>query len=427
MDPNTANFNLSVVLRETGIKADTLRAWERRYGLPQPERTEGGHRLYSQRDIEIVRWLMAREEEGLRISQAVEMFTQEVSHGNDPLIAAAATPERTLPSAPDDLIVELRQSWLEACLAFDENRAEQVLSDAFARFNLKKVALKLILEGLRQIGELWYEGKASVQQEHFTSALVVRRINTLIAAAPPPSQPGKVLVGCPPGEDHTISALLITLFLRHHGWPTTYLGANIPLQQMIGTLDTVQPDLVILTALRLNSAAKLLEMAEALQSKGIPLAYGGNIFAQRPQLQEYIPGYYLGDDLEDSTDMVEGILHMGAIPQEAKKASKTALAALSAFQHALPSIDAQVRSRAETSGIPVNHLNIALEHFSANIEAALRFDSMDHIAPEVEWIQSYLEYHQLPPELVAAYIKDYAQVAVAEMGADGRFITDWFE
>ena len=107
MDPNTANFNLSVVLRETGIKADTLRAWERRYGLPQPERTEGGHRLYSQRDIEIVRWLMAREEEGLRISQAVEMFTQEVSHGNDPLIAAAATPERTLPSAPDDLIVEL--------------------------------------------------------------------------------------------------------------------------------------------------------------------------------------------------------------------------------------------------------------------------------------------------------------------------------
>ncbi|MDV7400978.1 MerR family transcriptional regulator, partial [Arthrospira platensis SPKY1] len=69
------SFNLKVVIQETGIKPHTLRAWERRYGLPQPERTPGGHRLYSQRDIDIVKWLIHRQEEGLTISRAVELWS----------------------------------------------------------------------------------------------------------------------------------------------------------------------------------------------------------------------------------------------------------------------------------------------------------------------------------------------------------------
>ena len=60
---NTPTYNLKVVIKETGIAADTLRAWERRYGLPMPERSSGGHRLHSQRDIDIVKWLMSRQRE----------------------------------------------------------------------------------------------------------------------------------------------------------------------------------------------------------------------------------------------------------------------------------------------------------------------------------------------------------------------------
>ncbi len=67
-------YNLKAVLKETGIAADTLRAWERRYGLPMPERTPGGHRLYSQHDIYLVKWLIARQAEGLSISRAVQQW-----------------------------------------------------------------------------------------------------------------------------------------------------------------------------------------------------------------------------------------------------------------------------------------------------------------------------------------------------------------
>ncbi len=89
MVSTTPAFNLKVVLKETGLTADTLRAWERRYGLPVPQRTAGGHRLYSQRDIETIKWLMKRQTEGLSISRAVDMWKEQLASGVDPLAGSA--------------------------------------------------------------------------------------------------------------------------------------------------------------------------------------------------------------------------------------------------------------------------------------------------------------------------------------------------
>ena len=72
-------FNLKAVLQETGLIADTLRAWERRYGLPTPNRSAGGHRLYSQYDIETIKWLIARQAEGLSISRGVQMCNERIA------------------------------------------------------------------------------------------------------------------------------------------------------------------------------------------------------------------------------------------------------------------------------------------------------------------------------------------------------------
>src|SRR5829696_10532160 len=86
----TPAYNLKVVLKETGIAADALRAWERRYGLPMPQRSAGGHRLYSQRDIETVKWLLKRQAEGLSISRAVDMWNEQIGSGTDPLAGSAS-------------------------------------------------------------------------------------------------------------------------------------------------------------------------------------------------------------------------------------------------------------------------------------------------------------------------------------------------
>ncbi|MFZ5820363.1 MAG: MerR family transcriptional regulator, partial [Chloroflexota bacterium] len=159
----TPAFNLKAVLKETGIAADTLRAWERRYGLPMPERTPGGHRLYSQRDIEIIKWLMAKQDEGLSISRAVDLWKEEIASGPDPLTASRQTGMILAPTANLDAA---RQQWMDACLRFDESRAEQTLNQAFSLFPVEAVCMNILQKGLAQVGELWYENRANVQQEH---------------------------------------------------------------------------------------------------------------------------------------------------------------------------------------------------------------------------------------------------------------------
>ena len=86
MTDQTSGYNLKVVVHATGLNAETLRAWERRYGLPKPERTPGGHRLYTWRDIQILNWLSERQKEGMSISRAVDNWRSLEANGQDPLL-----------------------------------------------------------------------------------------------------------------------------------------------------------------------------------------------------------------------------------------------------------------------------------------------------------------------------------------------------
>src|SRR5688572_7067863 len=136
---STPLYNLKAVIQETGLKPDTLRAWERRYGLPEPDRTSGGHRLYSQRDIEVLKWLIARQEEGLSISRAVELWRTLNAEGQDPLTMREYTADarkqtlQTLVSGGESLN-DLRSAWIDTCLAFDGQHAEALLAQAFALY-----------------------------------------------------------------------------------------------------------------------------------------------------------------------------------------------------------------------------------------------------------------------------------------------------
>src|ERR1044071_7241817 len=157
MVSTTPAFNLKVVLKETGLTADALRAWERRYGLPVPQRTAGGHRLYSQRDIETIKWLMRRQTEGLSISRAVEMWKEQLASGADPLGGSATstfTPASTTPAqyASDTTLDSLRAQWIEACLSFSESSAEQTLNQAFSIFPVEAVCTQVLQKGMSEIG-----------------------------------------------------------------------------------------------------------------------------------------------------------------------------------------------------------------------------------------------------------------------------------
>mgnify|MGYP000194441221 CR=1 FL=1 len=271
-----ATFNFKAVVQATGVKADTLRAWERRYGLPCPQRTPGGHRLFAQRDIDTVHWLKARLLEGMTISRAAALWHNLEAEGHDPLIALPAVPAggpQAFPVLHGPALEHAREVWLEACLRFQEAQAEAAIAHALAQYPAEVVAVEVLSRGLAEIGERWYRADVSVHQEHFTSALAARRLEALITALPQPSLPGTLLVGAAPDDLHGFAPLLLTYLLRRRGRRAIFMGVDIPLGRFEQALQQAQPDFVILSAQRLPAAANLSAFGQLLAGRSIPFAF----------------------------------------------------------------------------------------------------------------------------------------------------------
>jgi DNA-binding transcriptional MerR regulator len=425
----TPTFNLKAVVRETGVKPDTLRAWERRYGLPQPQRSGGRHRLYSQHDIETIKWLIARQQEGMSISRAVDLWHSLAAEGQDPLQTVAYTTFQ--PKTPSvslsggDTVAELRQAWVAACLAFDRQGAQQVVAQAFALYPPEIACLELLQKGLAEIGEGWYRGEITVQQEHFASELAMRRLEGLVEATPPPTRPGRILIGCPPEEEHIFSPLTLTLLLRRRGWDVLYLGANVPLEHLEATITAAKPQLVILSAQQLYTAAKVLEMARLLQRQHIPLAYGGRVFNLLPALRSRIPGYFLGERLDLAPQYVEQVLSSSRMLPPVQVASEAYQQALVHYRERRSLIEVQVWQAAESVEGLSEYLTIANTHLARDITAALMLGDMDFLGSDIDWIECLLGNYRLPTDLLRRYLNAYYQAAKTYLDERGAPILDW--
>lgn len=418
---------MKAVVRETGLKADTIRAWERRYNLPQPGRTSGGHRLYSKRDIETIQWLLARQNEGLSISRAVNLWRSIEREGNDPLATepyAMVSPPVISPTGAE--IDALRERWIEACEAFNEQTAEQILTQAFALYPPDVVSLELLAKGLAQIGTQWYRGELTVQQEHFASELAIRRLEALIAATPPPTVPGRIIVMCPPEEEHTFSPLLITFLLRRSGRAALFLGANVPLDRLDHAIQSTRPQLVVLASQQLHTAASLRQVAVSLQEKSIPVAYGGGIFNRIPALRERIPGTFLGEQFDQVPVLVGELINQPVAPEQILTPSPATLRTLEHFKAHQAEIDSHIWRAMQPNTLDYNHLAIANINLARNITAALSLGDMQFLGNDLEWIDELLGHRQIPRELLVLYLEMYAQAVEEIMGARGEQILAFF-
>jgi DNA-binding transcriptional MerR regulator len=422
-------YNLKVVLKETGLKPDTLRAWERRYGLPSPHRSAGGHRLYSRRDINIVKWLTARQVEGLSIKRAVQLYRQLEEDGQDPLAAPEAMAPLPVPIAASGTVgasvSQLREEWISACLAYDERRSEQVLSEAFSLFPPETVCLGILREAVNQIGERWYLGRVTVQQEHFCSALALRRLDSLIMTSPAPTRPGRILAACPPKEVHVFGLLMLTFLLRRRGWEVIYLGANVPVERLETTVAATNPDLVIMAAQQLHSAATLLDSAQLLQREGRILAYGGLVFNVAPDLRGRIPGHYLGDNLESAARQVETLMMAPRQAPASEPASEVYRQALDYYVERKGLIEAEIGGLLNGAGLAANHLLIANQELSENIAAALTLGDMNYMGTDIQWVEGLLSHHGVPAGMLDDYLSAYHDAAKTRLDERGQPVIDW--
>ncbi len=432
----TPAYNLKAVLKETGIKPDVLRAWERRYGIPLPQRTSGGHRLYSEHDIEMIKWLISRQNDGMSISRAADMWKETISRGLDPLGEARGKPAADLnlvaPPQAIFLPVEtgidtLRAQWLTACMNFNEIAAEQALNQAFAMHPVETVCLEVLQRAMTELGGLWYENRASIQQEHFASALAMRRLDALISASPAPTRPHTVIVGCPADEWHSFTPMLLALFLRRRGLNIIYLGANVPAAHFAETVESVSASLVVLAAQQLNTAATLQQSAAQLTAREISVAFGGRIFAMQPGLVKRISGHYLGDRLDAAIERVESLLTARpAIPQSLSPSAEYQQV-LQVFTARRVFVESSLSQAVRARGGSTSYLAVANKFMGDNILSALQLGDITFVDSEIDWLIVLLEVQNLSRTVVHDYLELYSDVVALELGDRAAIITRWLD
>jgi methanogenic corrinoid protein MtbC1 len=241
------SMNIAAVAWRTGVAADTLRKWEQRYGVLQPDRSEGGHRRYSDLDVARVEWLKARLAEGFRIREAAAML-------------AGGTQET--PSTPADL----RDAIYAAVARNDPEAVRALLDQAFTVYRLPDALSKVVSPLLERIGAGWANGELTIAQEHAASNEIRARLGRLLAE-PGNGVRGPAVLACAPRERHELGILMLGVLLRADGWRVVYLGADTPTEAAVAMAGLLDARALCLSA---TMADRISALSDALASSRIP-------------------------------------------------------------------------------------------------------------------------------------------------------------
>lgn len=284
---DTPVYNTQAVVRMTQVQAPRLRAWERRYALLSPQRNTNSYRLYSERDVAIIRWLRDQVMAGMTISQAT-------SYLRDATGAPTYTDTETRMTLPNVDLHSLTATLVVAIKRLQEEQINELLQQAFAIYSVEEVCLKLIVPTLVEIGSCWQDDDYLIVAEHFFSSIVRAQIDALWHVTYSPTGGPLIMVGTAPDEQHEMGALMLALFLRRAGIRVTYLGRNIPAGALVRMAQTIQPAAICLSVTLPERAARAVDIARELSAiAGLEVYLGGQalsseVVASLPSHVQYI-------------------------------------------------------------------------------------------------------------------------------------------
>jgi DNA-binding transcriptional MerR regulator len=237
-------LRIGELARRTGASPELLRAWERRYGLLRPTRSQGGFRLYTAGDEERIRRMREYLARGVAAAEAARLAmdaetSRTSAETSTPAVPAAETTTAASPlqAAADELA--------EALDRFDEEQAHAVLDRLLAAYRIETILRDLLVPYLHDLGERWARGEVSVAQEHFASNLLRGRLLGLARGWGQGHGPTAVLA-CLPGEQHDLGLIAFGITLYRRGWRIIYLGPDTPIATIRQATERIAPDLVVL-------------------------------------------------------------------------------------------------------------------------------------------------------------------------------------
>ena len=217
-------YPMRVVSRLSGLTADTIRVWERRYQAVSPERTGGNKRRYSGSQVRRLVLLRRATELGHSIGQIARLSDDDLRR-----IIGETTQQVTSHKSIYDAVIE---DYLEAVFAFDVQRAESILTRTAAIVPPLKFTLDVTVPLMRRVGEAWQQGDLKIQHEHIISGQLRSLIGALMRHVETPIGSPRVLITTPPGHLHEFGAIIGAFMAASRGFEPVYLGANVPFENI---------------------------------------------------------------------------------------------------------------------------------------------------------------------------------------------------
>lgn len=232
----------------TGISVATLRAWERRYNVVSPKRSDGGYRLYDAEDVRALAIMNSLVNEGwsareaatetLRRLSSRDMGGREGPAGRGLRDTAHAVPRRVAPLRPGSRYQsEDAEAFVRAAERLDSASATAVLDARFGLGTFEHVVDDWLMPTLELVGEEWAHGRLTVAGEHLVSYAVQRRLAAAYESASGRVDGPTLLIGLPPGARHELGLLAFAVAARRAGFATVYVGADLPAEEWVRAIE----------------------------------------------------------------------------------------------------------------------------------------------------------------------------------------------
>jgi DNA-binding transcriptional MerR regulator/methylmalonyl-CoA mutase cobalamin-binding subunit len=286
-------YTISRAAEQVGISTSTLRAWERRYSVVTPQRTDGAYRVYSNDDLRVLQimkqlvntgWTPAlAAKEALRLVPAVRRDAQ------------SERPDAVGPPSADQVSQQFRLSeeFVAAAAALNASRLDELLDEMFAAGRFEMAASSYLFPALEALGAAWESGRVTVAGEHLASHAVGRRLAAAYDAAARADHGARVLVGLAPGSRHELGLLAFAVAARRVGLRTDYLGADVPVADWLTACSEPRVEAVVMAIRAATDVAPMAKVAAAVHRHhpDLLIAVGGARQEKAP------PGVLrLGDD-----------------------------------------------------------------------------------------------------------------------------------
>jgi MerR family transcriptional regulator, light-induced transcriptional regulator len=259
-------YSINDLEKITGIKAHTIRIWEKRYNVVSPERTDTNIRFYNDEDLKKLLNISSLNKHGIKISEIVKMSKSQLCEK----IMEISNRSNDYDSYINNLVISM--------IEIDEDKFEKVLSSAIIKMGFEKTITHIVYAFLNKVGILWQVGTINPAQEHFITNLIRQKIIIAIEGQDISlrTDASTFLLFLPENELHELGLLFFSYLIKKKGHKVIYLGQSVPMKDILEVLSLRKVDYIVtyfVTAVESKNVPEYLRIiSEGSNNKPIIIA-----------------------------------------------------------------------------------------------------------------------------------------------------------